>query len=464
MGRLAPAATLAAASVLVLAAASAARQHTRPLLRLEGGGLARVSLCGFTRAARVLPRPRATIVLTPARGGATRLTLAVERCRAGRWVPTLFERLRVRGSRRTSLLLAGPGDYRLRVRAGRRTVTRYLRVAGRFGLPTPAAPVGNVVDLPVRFPVQNVNRSAVSCSSDGRDYRISGHLVGPRAVLASATPPAVTLYLHEFSWGEVFWRFPAAGYDYAIEQARAGQVSVTIDRLGYNASPHPTGTDTCQGAQADMAHQMVQQLRAGRYDSPGASPRRFGRVAIAGHGVGGGIAELEAYSFHDVDALVLFAWANQGFTPHATQDGVAQGGACATGGEQSGGASGYAYFSGSPDDFRQTDFADADSAIVDAAVATRQPDPCGDVSSQVPTIAASGVRAGEVTAPVLLLYGLADAVYQQPSTGQQQSQMYRSSPDVTTGWFERAGHSLTLQRSAPAVRREVADWLARHGV
>ena len=78
--------------------------------------------------------------------------------------------------------------------------------------------------------------------------------------------------------GESFWSFAAAPrYDYAAALARAGHASVVIDRLGYGASGHPDGNQTCLGAQADIAHQIVGKLRSGDYvveqDSPCDSTR-----------------------------------------------------------------------------------------------------------------------------------------------------------------------------------------------
>ena len=57
--------------------------------------------------------------------------------------------------------------------------------------------------------------------------------------------------------------------------ARAGHVSVTVDRLGYGASGHPpTASSVCIGSQADVAHQIVQAAE-GRVAtrSQGGKPR-----------------------------------------------------------------------------------------------------------------------------------------------------------------------------------------------
>jgi hypothetical protein len=465
----------------------------RVAIGLRGVAHSQLRICGRPRRVALARPDRASIVVTVSRistrarvRSAYALRLAVDRCRRGRWIAATRQVRRSRARRWTLSLALAPGDYRLRARIASGATGRavFLRVpapsspGARPGpvpptpvSPSPAAP--DVVDLPVSFTVQNVNRSQLACSSDGAEYRLSGHLVGPAgALVAPVRGRAVTLYLHEFSHAQWFWRFALRDYDYAAAQARAGHVSVVIDRLGYGASPHPPGTQTCLGAQADMAHQIVGQLRAGSYAASGraggrggGAPIQFGRVAIAGHSVGGAVAELETYSFADVDALVLFAWANQGFTAQATQDGVQQGVVCAGGGDPSPGVpSGYAYYNPSDDDFRTLGYSNSEPDVVAAALAQRQRDPCGDVSSLVPAIASSAAHTRDVAVPVLLLYGLGDGVYSQPGAGQQQSQAYTSSPDVTTYFIDGAGHGLTLDRTAPQTRSLVARWLSRHAL
>src|SRR5437868_11215000 len=79
------------------------------------------------------------------------------------------------------------------------------------------------------------------------------------------------------------------------------------------------GTLTCQGALADIAHQIVGDLRSGDYNLRGGPGIRFATVVLAGHDVGGQVAEIEAYSYHDINGLILATWADQGFTPWIIQ-------------------------------------------------------------------------------------------------------------------------------------------------
>ncbi|MGH7821363.1 MAG: alpha/beta fold hydrolase, partial [Candidatus Binatia bacterium] len=197
---------------------------------------------------------------------------------------------------------------------------RVLLVYGAVaaGLLRPALATA-VSSTPVTFSVVNTNESMVPCSSDGAAYQISGHLVAPDAL-----PAAVTLYLHGLGYGEWFWNFGAvAGYDFAAGLAADGHASVIIDRLGYGQSALADGNASCLGAQATIAHQIVGQLRDGSYTLDGvagttASPNpAFSAVALAGHSAGGAIAEIEAYSFDDVDALIVMSYADQGASPDA---------------------------------------------------------------------------------------------------------------------------------------------------
>src|SRR2546426_4739865 len=218
------------------------------------------------------------------------------------------------------------------------------------GVPAPGVASARspaIASKAVTFSVQNVNRSKLSCATDGGTYQIKGHLVGPRSMIASSTRRrrSATLYLHGLALGEWFWNFNAVPrYDYASAQAKAGHVSVVIDRLGYDSSGHPDGNKSCVGGQADIAHQIVQSLRTGRYTLDGGKPLRFKRVALAGHSLGAVIAITEAYSFRDIDALLDMSFSFSS-SPRAALTLGPPRDACLTGGQpaEPGTPSGYAY-------------------------------------------------------------------------------------------------------------------------
>jgi pimeloyl-ACP methyl ester carboxylesterase len=324
-----------------------------------------------------------------------------------------------------------------------------------------------VVTRAITFQVKNVNRSALACSSDGAGYQVKGHLIGPASEVgpgASGRRRAVTLYLHGFSVGGVFWHFSAVPrYDYAAAMARARHASVVVDRLGYGSSGHSEGDRTCLGAQADVAHQMVGALRSGDYVVEGGEPARFDKVALAGHSLGALIANLEAYSFNDVDGLVAMS-----FTPQVTLGAFEQFYAsrvvCDAGGEPStsGGPGGYAYFAQTEAEFQASNFHSADPAVREVATRLRSRDPCGDGASIIDALVLDLKSLSRVAVPVLLVCGREDAVTPEFACPYLKRR-YVGSRDVSLSFVPKAGHALPLERSAPAFRRRVANWLSAHG-
>jgi pimeloyl-ACP methyl ester carboxylesterase len=324
-----------------------------------------------------------------------------------------------------------------------------------------------VVSRPITFQVRNVNGSILPCPSDGAAYEVRGHLIGPASEVgpgASARSRSVTLYLHDFSFGEFFWSFRAVPrYDYAAAMARAGHASVIVDRLGYGSSGHPEGDQTCLGADADVAHQMIGKLRSGDYVVEGGESPRFDRVALAGHSVGALIANLEAFSFDDIDGLVAMS-----YTPQVTQQAFEQFYAsrivCGAGGEpsQQGGPGEYAYIGQTDAEFDGRAFYSAEPAVRGIATRLRARDPCGDSASIVDALVQDLKSLSQVKVPVLVVCGREDSV--TPSFAcPYLKRRYVASSDVSLVFVPKAGHALTLERTAPTFRRRVAKWLSAHG-
>ena len=359
-----------------------------------------------------------------------------------------------------------------------------------FAIPaTASARSRAVASKPVTFNVQNVNRSKLPCATDGAAYQIKGHLVGPRATLAAASKskrrakrfpkPSATLYLHGLGFGEWFWNFrgfaglppgtavtPVAikGYDYADAQAKAGHTSVVIDRLGYDASGHPDGHKTCVGGQADIAHQIVQALRSGSYSVDGGKAVRFKRVALGGHSAGGAIAMVEAYSFRDVDALVVMSFSYSNLPRAQIALGPTRD-LCQAGGEPSepGGPPGYAYYGQpTPQDFKAVMFASATPQIADIAAVNRNRDPCEDVDSIIPAIIQQRANVPKIKVPVLVICGTKDALYSAVGCSQQEER-FTGARSTKLELVRGAGHGVTVERQAPTFRRKLGRWLSRYG-
>lgn len=353
---------------------------------------------------------------------------------------------------------------RLRLRLGAAAATACVAATATVtatALPTSAATAPAVRAVPISFQVQNINRSAFPCASDGRTYTVRGHLVAPAAQLSgTARPSGTTLYLHGLNFGEFLWRDTAVPErDYATLQARAGLTSVVIDRLGYGASDKPDGNAICAGSRADIAHQMVLALRSGAYQLTGQAPFRFAHVALAGHSYGGQIAELEAYSFGDIDALAVISYTDQGSTPLAAASSAYTNAICAKGGLQLAqyGPKHYAPF-GKPDAAKASLFNDTDPLVRAVSLGRLTLNPCGDMVPFNAVAAANLPRLKDITVPVLVVSGGADKLF-PVAAGVTQATLYTGSPRVSRVVVPRAGHAITEERALPSLLTGVRAFL-----
>lgn len=321
--------------------------------------------------------------------------------------------------------------------------------------PAPATAAGpRVIAREVVFELENTNATSVLCLPDNQTYEVRARLVGPRAaVLGHSGSIRVNVLVHDLATGSWFWRLPGhPDFDYARQLARRGETSLVLDRLGYGASPLDDGDATCLGAQADMLHQVVQHLKSGHYtfaDPTAGTTPAAAHVVTHGHAVGAAIAQVEAGTFDDVDGLVLMSWTDRGATSLATRTVARQSAACA-------GAADYAPLAPTGADYRALMFASAPTAVQRTAARLRVDDPCGDVGSLSAMLIAANATAGQVDAPVLLLYGTEDAL-SRPAARKQQAAAYTTR--VTTRTFAGAGSALPLERPAEKVRAAVLRWL-----
>ena len=324
---------------------------------------------------------------------------------------------------------------------------------------------GGVVERQVVFDVANGNTSGVPCTSDGSPFQVHGTLVAPLSDLAGTKAAAITVYMHGFNVAGWMWNFKAVdGYDYAAAMARRGHVSLVLDRLGYLPSGQPSGIQTCFGAEADVLHQIVQRLRSGSYGIEGAAPKPFRTVVTAGQDVGGLIAEVEAYSYKDIDGLALLGWADQGFTPDAFRWTGEVISLCASGGQpaQQGGPGGYARFIQSDEEIRANAFPYADPAVVDAIMRSVVKNPCGDFQSVSTAVTTDLARLHEIDVPVLNLYPDHDLEI-TPEGYSMQGLNFAPNNDVTTIGIQ-GGHFPMLESLPSKVfQAYVSQWLNNKG-
>jgi alpha/beta hydrolase family protein len=348
-------------------------------------------------------------------------------------------------------------------RLRRTAAAAFLAVLCLAAFASTAARADGIVVRDVSFRVQNSNTSGVPCPSDNAGYTVHGHLVGPQSVLTGPPPRAVTVYLGGEDAGEWNWRLTAIpGYDWPADMARLGHVSLTIDMLGYGASGHPDGEQSCWGSQADVAHQIIAQLRKGTYAVGRGLPVKFTTVVLAGHDAGGAIAEIEAYSYKDIDGLALVTYADQGFTPLLMERLARAGTVCAGGGEPAypGGPGGY-YYMERPDEYEPDLFYDADPAVIDAVIRLRERNPCGGIAWATPAVTINPVRDAEIKPPVLLVIGREDKIWTQDGWALQQGH-FSGSSDVTAVSIRRTGHYPMFERTLPRFREIFANWLTGH--
>ena len=314
-----------------------------------------------------------------------------------------------------------------------------------------AAPAAaqSTVEIPVAFQVKNTNTSKAPCYSgvaDGATYTIRGHISGPQASLASGKARSITVYLFGYEAGEWNWDLKGVpGYDYAAEMAKQGHVSLTLDELGYGASGHPAnGNETCEGAEADITHQIIQKLRHGLYTLGEYPGIKFSKVVLAGHDVGGAVAEIEAYSYTDIDGLILISFADQGFTPYITERStIASFETCTES------TSGYAHFI-TDQEFRTLPFYNADPRVIEAADALREPNPCGIIRSAPNSVLVDDrAHASQIEVPVLIVFGNNDTLVTSRQGQEEEQGDFSGSKDKTTVFISEAGHFVMFSRTAP---------------
>jgi pimeloyl-ACP methyl ester carboxylesterase len=320
------------------------------------------------------------------------------------------------------------------------------------GLPTES--------IPATFRVVNTNTSKVPCQSDGISYDVVGRLTGPRSVLEKGPMTAATLYLHGDGVDESLWNYQRVpGYDYTTELARQGQISVTITRLGYKGSGKPDGNKICLGSEADVAHQIVGQLRSGKYElhrpddhSRIAPGMPIQRIALAGHSAAGFVAMAEAYSYKDLDGLLVVA-SGEFVSPRVPAVVSEQQVRCASS------TDGYALIEGTDAQAAKDFFHDADPEVIADTVAHRPRDSCGGLLNSPLNVTADAALLRTIRIPVLVVAGEQDAFFPDPES---QGKLFSGSPDVVVSRLPDTGHAITLGHSAPTFRALMAEWLYDH--
>lgn len=330
-----------------------------------------------------------------------------------------------------------------------------------------ALPGASVIDIPVTFQVVNRNSTAIPClpQPDGEVYTIHANLVAPRD-LVRASSPAVTMYLHGLGYSSFFWHLTEVPtYDYARKQAEQGHVSLVIDRLGNPAHEDLNdGNATCLPAQADMADQIADHLRAGSYQTGGLVPK-FERVILVGHSAGGLIAELAQSFFQSAAALAVVGYTHYP-SPLALQTFSQANSDCLTAPEAARGDSGapnYAPFGRTAEDFAAAHFHGVEPAVAEIVLRKRNRDACGDLLSGLQGLLGTHSGTPAILVPTLLITGANDALFPPGGSTIQTQTAYPQAARLGVVEIPNTGHALTFGRTHEEFRYLMAQWLAANG-
>jgi pimeloyl-ACP methyl ester carboxylesterase len=235
--------------------------------------------------------------------------------------------------------------------------------------------------------------------------------------------------------------------------AAKGHVSVTIDRLGYDSSGKPQGFGSCIGGQADIAHQIIGDLKSGAYK--GSLTPSFKRVGLIGHSAGGQITEVESYSFGDAAAIGILAYADQGDSAFQLALAAGATAVCSAGGEPSNetsGPGGYAKLGQAKQEGREAFFASAPARVQFETLNVLTANPCGDLASYAAAPATDLANIGQIKVPVLAVQGGQDKLFPVPDV-KTQSTLFTGSSSVTFATLARSAHALTWRANTVASKR-----------
>jgi pimeloyl-ACP methyl ester carboxylesterase len=261
-------------------------------------------------------------------------------------------------------------------------------------------------------------------------------VVGYRYDTFCSSPTAVLL-LHGLSYTKETWDFP--GYSVARKIAEAGYAVFAVDRLGYGESKLENGYRVTHEGYADMASQMVEQLRA----------QGFSHVVLAGHSAGAGTTELEAARYGGVDAIIPMGW------HHRPSNQLGQD--FFTGDYLRAAQDDYEYFLGTPQHRAEMFYtASADPAVVEADTKAAVPTPSGEIFSigKQP----SRLLVGMIKVPVFLQFGDSDRLF-EVEYAKMHAEEFRSSPSVTVDIVPDAGHTFMLTKNGLAGTDRMVNWL-----
>jgi pimeloyl-ACP methyl ester carboxylesterase len=211
-------------------------------------------------------------------------------------------------------------------------------------------------------------------------------------------------------------------------------------------------------------HQIIGALRGGRYAArvgSRARPPAFAKIAVAGYSVGGLVAEVEAASFADAQALLVISWAEQGFTSYGVSIPyvIAH---CQPGAPKPpSGLKGY-FRTLTPEKVPRLVSPQADPRIKSTFAANEELDPCGQFTNGSQWYAGLNRTAlARIKVPMLLIYGNYDVLYNSDAWPAQWAHFTGTHDRTLVGIPD--GQMLMLDKHAALTRGVVSSWLDNHG-
>lgn len=283
------------------------------------------------------------------------------------------------------------------------------------------------------------------------DQTIAGWLCG----YGSLTGKTVELLVPGFTYNHGYWDFgyQPETYSYLRSATSAGYAVFEIDRPGTGESSKPSAASLTIDHEAWAVHQVIQYLRAGGLGVT------FGKVVLVGHSLGTTVTEVEASTYHDVDAVIASGWLHTPYwvgTPEVILGTLEPAQLVPNLAQRPVG-----YLTTLPDARRMFyQAADTDPAVLAHDEATKDTGtPAEELSIVAPTLNPAVTRG--INVPTLIAIGQYDFIFCGPLTPCTNADVVRAREAVNFSAqaclsayvLPEAGHDLNLELNAP-------DWFA----
>lgn len=301
---------------------------------------------------------------------------------------------------------------------------------------------------------EEVRFSVALSAGEPANYQVVGWLCrkhGPR-------PQTVQVLLSGATYGHIYWDFPLRPEQYSYVQALTvtGYATFNLDRIGIGGSDHPSQELVTVESNAFVVHQIVQALRDGRLGS-------FSKIILVGHSIGSAIAQVEAATYADVDAIVITAFLHTfgpsffavpaAFYPAENDPRFANQNLPSGYLTTVPGVRGTLFYWGPS--------AEADVIALDEA--TKETITIGEATSLLQFFGGNAAR--NIRVPVLIAVGQYDMVWCTPPAcpeAQVEPVYYAPDADLEIHVIPNAGHDLNLDLNSSVWFALVRDWSQRH--